>query len=140
MSILFLPVFMPDHNISEYFIKPSFGNYFTEIHEEKGYIISPYDFANTININNEITIIDIRNINDFNKGHIPNSIHGWWFDFENIVPLLPKNKKIVIYCYTGQASGQLVGVLRLFGYNAYSLDGGWDNGWIPFYTSKPTQP
>ena len=35
--------------------------------------------------------------------------------------LLPTNKPIVVYCYTGQTSAQVVAYLRILGYDAYSL-------------------
>ena len=34
---------------------------------------------------------------------------------------IPANKKILVYCYTGQNSSAVVGYLRLLGYDAYSL-------------------
>lgn len=35
--------------------------------------------------------------------------------------LLPTNKPIVVYCYTGQTSAQVTAYLRILGYDAYSL-------------------
>jgi rhodanese-related sulfurtransferase len=37
---------------------------------------------------------------------------------------LPKDKKIVVYCYTGQTAGQATAALRMMGYDAVSLNGG----------------
>ena len=37
---------------------------------------------------------------------------------------LPADKKIIIYCYSGQTAGQTVAALRLLGYDAVSLKGG----------------
>jgi rhodanese-related sulfurtransferase len=37
---------------------------------------------------------------------------------------LPDNKKVVVYCYTGQTAGQTVAGLKLLGYDAVSLNGG----------------
>jgi rhodanese-related sulfurtransferase len=59
-----------------------------------------------------------------NPGHIPGS-----FQFEqktsllstSTLNLLPTDKTIVVYCYTGQTSAQVVAALRLLGYNAKSL-------------------
>jgi rhodanese-related sulfurtransferase len=34
---------------------------------------------------------------------------------------IPANKKVLVYCYTGQNSSAVVGYLRLLGYDAYSL-------------------
>lgn len=44
--------------------------------------------------------------------------------------ILPKDKKIIVVCYTGQTAGQIVGVLKLLGYDACSLMGGMVNGWL----------
>ncbi len=58
---------------------------------------------------------------------------------------LPTNKKIVIYCYTGQSSSALVGYLRILGYDAYSLRYGYNaighseaisNGWNGFVAAE----
>ncbi|HCJ57468.1 MAG TPA: sulfurtransferase, partial [Clostridiaceae bacterium] len=49
---------------------------------------------------------------------------------------LPKDKKIIVYCYTGQTAGQTVAALRLLGYDAVSLNAGMgtpatgDAGWM----------
>lgn len=54
---------------------------------------------------------------------------------------LPTNKKILVYCYTGQTSSSLVAYLRILGYDAYSLRYGFNsfrhkdaisNGWSGF--------
>jgi len=37
---------------------------------------------------------------------------------------LPQDKKLVVYCYTGQTAGQAVAGLRMLGYDAVSLNGG----------------
>lgn len=44
--------------------------------------------------------------------------------------ILPKDKRIIVVCYTGQTAGQTVGILRLLGYDACSLMGGMVNGWL----------
>jgi rhodanese-related sulfurtransferase len=38
--------------------------------------------------------------------------------------MLPMDKKVVVYCYSGQTAGQTVAALRLLGYDAVSLKGG----------------
>ena len=45
--------------------------------------------------------------------------------FENI----PKDKPVIVQCYSGQTASQTVAILRLLGYEAYNLSGGW-NGWV----------
>ena len=44
------------------------------------------------------------------------------------------DKPVVVYCYTGQTSSQTTAILRLLGYEAYSLSGGMGKeggaGWL----------
>jgi rhodanese-related sulfurtransferase len=51
---------------------------------------------------------------------------------DNSLKTLPTDKKIVVYCYTGQTSSQVTAYLAVLGYDAYSLLYGvngidWDN-------------
>jgi rhodanese-related sulfurtransferase len=72
---------------------------------------------------NDPFMIDIRAAADYANGHIPGAI--------NVDPKvlftpaelakLPKDKQIVVNCYTGQTSSQTVAGLRMLGYDAYSL-------------------
>ena len=72
-----------------------------------------------------IYILSIRKADDFNKGHIQGASNipfgkTMISEFAN----LPKDKTIVVYCYTGQTAGQATAALRLMGYKAVSLNGG----------------
>jgi rhodanese-related sulfurtransferase len=37
---------------------------------------------------------------------------------------LPKDKQILVYCYSGQTAGQTVAILKLLGYDAASIKSG----------------
>ncbi|MDY0304157.1 MAG: rhodanese-like domain-containing protein [Sphaerochaeta sp.] len=76
-------------------------------------------------------VIDIRGESDFAEGHIQGATHSAWAQFASVIPSLSKSEKILIACFSGQTSGQTVGVLRAMGYDAYSLQGGMNNGWKP---------
>ncbi|MFZ1517475.1 MAG: rhodanese-like domain-containing protein [Ignavibacteriaceae bacterium] len=57
-------------------------------------------------------------------GHVEGSIQynpGSAFKLANELKTLPKDKTILIYCYTGQTSAQVAAYLRLLGYDAKSL-------------------
>lgn len=59
-----------------------------------------------------------------NPGHIPGAYqYTPNVDFKKAENLnyLPTDKKIVVYCYTGQTSAQMVAYLQILGYDAYSL-------------------
>ena len=70
-------------------------------------------------------VVSIRKAEDFQKGHIPTAINiPWGKGMQENFSSLPTDKKLAVYCYTGQTAGQTVAILRLLGYDAYSLNGG----------------
>lgn len=77
-------------------------------------------------------IYSVRQAADFEAGHVPGAINnpfgaGMEQNFES---QLPTDKKIIVYCYTGQTASQTTAILRLWGYDAYNLSGGFINGWL----------
>ena len=72
---------------------------------------------------NDPYIIDLRAAADFASGYIAGSINVTPKDLFTAAELakLPKNKPIVVACYSGQNSAQAVAPLRMLGYDAYSL-------------------
>lgn len=74
---------------------------------------------------NDAVIVSIRTAEDFAKGHIEGAINipfgeNMQADFDQ----LPMDKKVLVYCYSGQTAGQTVGVLRMMGYDAASIKSG----------------
>ena len=72
-----------------------------------------------------MVFLSIRTAEDFAQGHIEGAINIPWgkgmqVDFD----VLPMDKTIIVYCYSGQTAAQTVAVMRLLGYDAYSLTGG----------------
>jgi len=68
-------------------------------------------------------VISVRSQEDYDKGHIPGAVHGDYktmFTAENLATL-PADQQIVVYCYTGQTSSQVVSALNMLGYDAYSM-------------------
>jgi len=75
--------------------------------------------------NEDFYFLSIRQEADYNEAHIPGAKNiPWGNDMVNSFDSLPKDKTIVVNCYTGQTAGQTVSVLRLLGYNAVSVNGG----------------
>lgn len=83
----------------------------------------------------DYTILSVRQAEDYAKGHIAGAINipfakGMQEQFSQI----PADKPVVVYCYTGQTSSQTLGILRMLGYEAYSLQGGMGKeggaGWL----------
>ena len=79
--------------------------------------------------NDEVFLLDVRAENDHLKEYIKGVDKNIAFgDGMNLNVGLPKDKKILVQCYSGQTASQTVAVLRMLGYEAYNLSGG-TNGW-----------
>jgi len=93
----------------------------------KNYKVSEDDLKAMVDAKDAtIQIVSVRKAEDYAKGHIEGAINipfgsGMLDAFK---AQLPKDKKLVVYCYTGQTAGQTVAALRLLGYDAVSLNGG----------------
>ncbi len=81
----------------------------------------------------DYTILSVRQAADYEAGHVQGAINipfgaGMQEQFES---LIPKDKPVIVYCYTGQTASQTVAVLRMLGYEAYNMSQGITNGWEP---------
>ncbi|MBR1815181.1 MAG: rhodanese-like domain-containing protein [Lachnospiraceae bacterium] len=87
------------------------------------------NIRNIINeaVNNEGIIVDIREKEDFAKGHIPMAINLPLSDIENGNIGLPKNKIILVYCENGGGSMMAARILANNGYNVINAVGGISN-------------
>jgi len=68
-------------------------------------------------------ILDVRKPEDYKNAHIKDAINIFWLQLlkpENIAKL-PKHKKIIIVCYVGHTSSQILVLLKLLGYDATVL-------------------
>lgn len=74
-------------------------------------------------------LLDIRKPEDYAKGHIQGAVNIPFTTVGDNLDKLPKDKQIVVICYTGQTAGQTVAALRLAGYNAVALHFGM-SGWV----------
>lgn len=112
-------------------IRSAHDQYYAGLAEVKETIFKNYKLSEDIlsmlveNEDESIFILSIRQTKDFVEGHIPGAVNiPWGPGMEESFSQLPKDKKIVVYCYTGQTAGQAVAGLRMLGYDAVSLNGG----------------
>lgn len=85
----------------------------------------------------KLYVLDIRAKADYDKGHIKDSAQAEFKDWaspDNLAKY-PKDKKIIVVCYTGNTAAQTVAGLRLLGYDAAALKGG-INGWAASMTQS----
>lgn len=79
----------------------------------------------------KLFLVDIRKKADYDKGHIEGAIQIdflKWAKPENIAKL-PKDKKIIVICYTGNTAAQAASGMRVIGLDAAVLKGGM-TGWV----------
>lgn len=95
----------------------------------KNYKISEADLKAMVDAKDAgMYILSVRSAADYAAGHIEGALNipfakGMAASFGT----LPKDKTIIVYCYTGQTAGQVVAGLRLMGFDAVSLNGGMGN-------------
>ena len=76
-------------------------------------------------------ILDVRAAKDYAEGHIAGAINiPFGKNMQESFNTIPEGKPVVVYCYSGQTASQVLGVLRLLGYEAYNMPGGMNNGWL----------
>lgn len=98
-------------------------SYLKNVNKQWNYI-TPLELHKEIRKNpNKYYLLDLRRPSDYAKKHIPYSKNIFWryiLKKENLRKL-PKNKKIVLICYVGHTSSQILVILRMLGYDVISL-------------------
>ena len=93
------------------------------------YKISEKDIVAKMKAGEDMLILDIRQPDVYAKGHLKGAVNlPWGTAISDNLTKMPKNKPIMVYCYTGQTAGQTVAVLNIAGFNAKSVNLGWDLG------------
>ena len=92
-------------------------------------VIKPADLFAKIDAGETPFVVDIRQADVYAEGHIKGAyLASWGEDLSAKVGMLPTDKPVYIYCYTGQTAGQTVALLRMLGIDAYSVQSGYNNG------------
>lgn len=75
--------------------------------------------------NSPKVLIDLRKNEDYRKETIPGAVNGYHKDFLRYVSRLPRNKRIYLFCYTGETSDEYAEYLSKRGYDIYSIEEGY---------------
>ncbi|MFZ4545608.1 MAG: FAD-dependent oxidoreductase [Saprospiraceae bacterium] len=89
-----------------------------------------YHWNDIENRDDNSILLDVRNQNEFEAGHIPNASHIPLDSIRERMNELDKNKKIYIYCLGGQRGYLAQQILAQHGFNTVNLSGGyqlWNN-------------
>ena len=93
----------------------------------KSNLISAHDFDEMIRIDKSSIIIDVRTPEEFNKGHLRNSLNVNWLDenFDENLKIFSKDLPVMVYCLSGGRSSKANERIKSLGFkNVYELDGG----------------
>lgn len=101
-------------------IKAAAISYFDSLPSDSNNIKAP-DVQKLIDNKTDFFGVDIRGPEDYAKGHLPGFVNIPFATMGQNLDKLPKDKLIVVQCYTGQTASQTTGVLRMLGYNAKNL-------------------
>jgi len=75
----------------------------------------------------EIALFDTRDLNTYQRGHLPGADQLSEFKLEQILRSLPRNIPVMIYCYHGHASKVFAQMFDDFRYKeVYSVEGGYE--------------
>ena len=79
------------------------------------------------NKDEDIIILDLRTLQEFNSGNIDGAINIDFYAYDLKIQLdkLDKNKIYLIYCRSGSRAGQSLNIFKKLGFKkVYNLDGG----------------
>jgi rhodanese-related sulfurtransferase len=87
------------------------------------------DLFTLIDAGEEPFILSIRQADVYGEGHIKGAyLASWGADLAEKVAMLPKDKPVYVYCYSGQTAGQAVALMNMLGIEAYSVKSGYNYG------------
>jgi len=93
--------------------------------------MQPQELAKRIKSKNPPTVVDVRTIFEYRKGHIPGAIHAQTWKILLRLANIPsdKNTELVITCEHGPRAQIVKGLLGFFGYRNVTLLDGHMSGW-----------
>lgn len=89
-------------------------------------LVTPQQAADLAN-RDDVTVLDVRTPEEFADGHIDGAVLIDFYadDFADQVAALDPSAEYVVYCRSGNRSGQAVGLMRQLGFDqVYDMDGG----------------
>lgn len=81
--------------------------------------------------NPDLVLLDVRERNEWNLGHLPNAMHLARGSIETkIEALIPRDKHVVIYCQSGNRSAFVADTLQQMGYEDVASMSRGIVGWV----------
>jgi len=90
---------------------------------------TPFELMSEMEKRDDILLIDVREPNELAKDGIENAMHIPMGEIQDRLPLLPKDKDMVIFCHLGFRSKQVRNFLHKVGYHRVANLKGGLNRW-----------
>ncbi len=110
-------------------VENAVNSYFANLPADNG-MIAQATFIEKVKAGEDLFILDIRQPDVYNAGHIKGAVNLPWGPdaiAENL-DKLPADETIYVYCYTAQTANQAVALLNFAGFEAKSVKFGWNLG------------
>ena len=98
--------------------------YFEDLKKGCNNLITCEQLSELMENHKDVYILDIRASEDFENGHLDGAVNICWGALGDHLDEIPKDRKVVVCCYSGQSAGQVVSLMKILGYNVCSLKGG----------------
>jgi len=98
-------------------------------------IINLETFKTYINKNN-VQIVDVRGLTEFNTAHIEKAHHAFVGTLQNNLDKISKDKEVIIYCQAGDRSSVAYSLLKRNGFNNVKNFAGGMNEWLAHNDQK----
>lgn len=99
--------------------------YFNEVSQSGVNMMKADEFKSQFELSGDtLAVLDIRKPEDFAAGHLEGAINIPMGAIGQRIAEIPTDKEIAVICYSGQTASQTTGVLRMAGYNAKVITGG----------------
>jgi rhodanese-related sulfurtransferase len=103
------------------------------IRDAKGRIreVTPRDVMGMVQRGETVALIDVREDREWNLGHLPNALHMSRGTLEGkIETAIPRDRKVVLYCASGNRSALAADMLQQMGYSDVASMSGGLKGWV----------
>ena len=93
--------------------------------------VTPQDVLEQVQRGDDIVLVDIREQNEWNLGHLPNALYiGRGVLEREIEKRVPRDANIVLYCASGNRSALSARVLEEMGYTSVASMSGGIREWV----------
>lgn len=100
-------------------------------------VLGPQEFATAIATDSNAIVLDVRQLKEFESGHLENAIQLNFLDkavFEKGIKDLDKSKTYYLYCRSGRRSNSAALMMKKEGFKVFDLKGGilaWEKTGLP---------